>query len=122
MPTALFCSHAEDLKLYDPKVHNGLIFDDMNFQHWPRESQIHLVDYEHTRSIHCRYANARILAQTSKIFTTNLKSWMMLNTADEAIRRRTTCWDCSGTPGNLNIVVEYISNIFDVTKNLQNSE
>jgi len=68
---ALLISHMDDLKLFSNQIHNGLIFDDMNFTHLPLQAQIHLVDFDQPRSIHVRYTCAHIPAETHKIFTCN---------------------------------------------------
>lgn len=87
LPTALFVSHLDQLKSYDPTNNDGIIFDDMSFKHFPREAQIHLVDIEQDRSIHCRHTCAWIPAWTKKIFLSNLEE-IFLN--DPAINRRLT--------------------------------
>ncbi len=81
----LFCTHMDDLLDFDE--HDGIIFDDMSISHMPRTAQIHLVDQDNPRSIHCRYARAQIPAGTKKIFTCNE---MCMNIYDEAISRRVT--------------------------------
>lgn len=81
----LFVSHIDDLRKFRSGYHIAILFDDVNFTHWPRESQIHLVDFDDTRSIHVRYATATIPAKTYRIFTANI---MPVNGDDEAIRRR----------------------------------
>lgn len=68
---ALWVSHPEELRFFDPQLHKAILFDDMSFTHTPITSQIHLTDYDNPRTIHCRYYNARIPAQTQKIFTCN---------------------------------------------------
>lgn len=86
--TCLFVSHVDELTNYKPDVHQSLCFDDMDFKHTPRTSQIHLVDQDNPRSIHCRYTPARIPAQTKKIFTTNEVDGYCVDLSDPAIRRR----------------------------------
>lgn len=81
----LVCSNIDDLKRFDPKLHEGIIFDDMDFRHYPRTSQIHLVDQDENRTIHNRFTDALIPAGTKKIFTCNE---MCLNLGDAAINRR----------------------------------
>lgn len=81
-------SHIDDLLKFDPKKHEGIIFDDMDFKHVPRTAQIHLVDTDFERSIHCRYACARIPAKTKKIFTTNEFNGGIFLINDPAIARR----------------------------------
>lgn len=103
------CSHVEDIRTYNPKVHSGLIFDDMNFIHWPRESRIHLTDTKYRRTIHCRYKNCSIPAGTPRIFTTNLLPMAMLTSGDPAIIRRCTSWFVERDPrtGRITIKVEF---------------
>lgn len=83
---ALFVTHMDDLLRFNSDQHDGIIFDDMDFQHMPRNCQIHLVDWDQDRSLHCRYSVARIPKHTMKLFTGN--SYMF--TDDAAIRRRVT--------------------------------
>jgi hypothetical protein len=88
LPNALIISHIDDLRKYSSGEYDGIIFDDMSFNHMPRESQIHLTDIDFDRSIHCRYQTALIPANTKKIFTTNnFNGNIFLD--DPAIRRRT---------------------------------
>lgn len=79
----LFVTHIDDLKLFNNN-HDGIIFDDISFKHWPRESQISIVDHEQPRSIHIRYGVVRIPANTKKIFTSNVNIF----DEDDAIQRR----------------------------------
>lgn len=88
----LLVSHIDDLKSLNGG-HDGIVFDDVDFTHYPRTAQIHLVDWEQTRSIHCRYGNATIPMHTCKIFTCNYDC-LPVNINEEAINRRlivTTC-------------------------------
>lgn len=80
---ALWVTHIDDLKKLT-KMHKSIIFDDMDFSHWPRTTQISIVDQERTRSIHVRYGTTVIPAWTPKIFTGNQPMF----THDEAINRR----------------------------------
>ncbi|ALE29578.1 replication associated protein [Lake Sarah-associated circular virus-3] len=83
------CSHIDDLKHYDETTHDGIVFDDMSFFHLPRESVIHLCDFDLDRSIHCRHHCALIPAGTRKVFTSN-KRFEEVFPPDEhgAIKRR----------------------------------
>lgn len=81
---ALFVSSADDLRHLRPE-HKAIIFDDCNFNHWPRESQIHLVDRYEPRSIRIRYTNALLPQGILRIFTANTDPILL---SDEAIRRR----------------------------------
>lgn len=90
LPNALLISHLDDLALYEGGDYDGLIFDDMSFNHIPREGQIHLVDIDEFRSIHIRYKTAGIPANTKKIFTTNIHGGECVLLNDPAITRRTT--------------------------------
>ena len=83
---ALFVTHMDDLLRFNNDAHDGIIFDDMDFRHMPRNAQIHLTDWNQDRSLHCRYSVARIPKHTKKIFTCNEYCF----TDDAAIRRRVT--------------------------------
>ena len=80
----LLVTHIDDL-LNLQQDNDGIVFDDMDFTHWHRTHQIHILDYDNTRSIHCRYRTASIPKHTFKIFTGNK---MMFNWGDDAIWRR----------------------------------
>lgn len=69
----LLVSQIDDLQLLEEGGYDGIVFDDMRFDHWPAEAVIHLLDIECSRSIHNRYVNAFIPAGTKKIFTSNLE-------------------------------------------------
>lgn len=86
----LLVSHIDDLKAFNPDIHDGIVFDDMNFTHIPRTAQIHLLDIDQPRSIHIRYSTCTIPANTKKIFTTNEEGAFIFNLEDEAIKRRVT--------------------------------
>lgn len=66
----LLVKEIDDLKKLTSK-HDGIVFDDMSFKHWPAESVIHLLDIETSSSIHCRNTNARIPKGMKRIFTHN---------------------------------------------------
>lgn len=66
----LLISHIDDLKNLRPH-HNGLVFDDMSFQHWPPQSCIHLLDLELPRSINVKYGTVTIPSLLPRIFTSN---------------------------------------------------
>lgn len=80
---AMVVTHVDDLKHISADT-KCLIFDDMDFKHIPRTSQIHLVDFDLARSVHIRYVLARIPAGMHKIFTCNEFPFI----EDQAIRRR----------------------------------
>jgi len=88
LPNALFVSHIDDLLNYDQGAHDGIIFDDMSILHMPREAQIHIMDVEQPRSIHCRYQTANIPAGTKKIWTTNNDGGFIYLQGDAALERR----------------------------------
>lgn len=89
----LMVSHVDELSKFDGSVHDGIVFDDMEFLHYPRSSTIHLIDTDHGRPIHIRYACAWIPAETKKIFTTNRVGGTIFvgQYQDEAIDRRIRC-------------------------------
>lgn len=66
----LFVTHIDTLKGLSVD-HDGIVFDDMSFKHWPIEAVIHLLDYDLPRDINVRYGTVHIPAHTNKIFTHN---------------------------------------------------
>lgn len=85
----LMVSHMDDLQSFDPLRHEGILFDDMDFNHYPISAQIHLCDVAMTRSIHCRFFNAVIPSGTKRIFTTNVQSGLIFNMdANFGVKRR----------------------------------
>lgn len=87
-PTPLLVTHLDDLKWWDPEIYSGIIYDEANLKHLPRETQIHHVDTEETRSVHARYCPALLTAGRQVIFTSNLSPDQILEWHDPAIKRR----------------------------------
>lgn len=83
---ALFVRHLDTLREFRNGYHKSIIFDDMSFQHLPRQAQIHLVDRYHAQQIHVRYAVVNLPANIPKIFLSNDSIF----TYDQAIFRRLT--------------------------------
>lgn len=81
---ALLVSHIDDLKEFNPSIHKSIIFDDMDFRHWPDRAQVHLLDWHHTRSINVKHSKAQIPKETPKLFTCNYVPFADL----EEIKRR----------------------------------
>lgn len=67
----LLIRHIDQLKDFNPNDYDGLVFDDMSFNHWPPEANIHLFDLENDSHINCRYNTGFIPAGFHRIFTTN---------------------------------------------------
>lgn len=82
----LMVRHKDDLGTFERGVHDGIIFDDMCFAHWPRTTQIHITDMDQPSSIDIKYGRATIPAYTPKIFTTN--NLELFDLSDPAIARR----------------------------------
>jgi len=83
----LIVSHIDDLKRYNKFEHDGLVFDDFKADHWPTTCQIHLVDWNHGRSINVKCATAYIPARTKKIFTCNEYPFSYHPAIERRIRR-----------------------------------
>lgn len=67
----LLVSHLEDLKLYRPDRHDGIVFDDMSFTSLSPQVAIHLLDWEMPRTFNVKHGSVTIHAETRKIFTSN---------------------------------------------------
>lgn len=87
----LLVSHMDDLKKLQSS-NDGIVFDDMSFDHIPPRSVIHLLDNDCERSLHVRYGTVTIPARTKKIFTSNTDNPFYKDEIDnelkEAIKRR----------------------------------
>lgn len=85
----LLVSNTEELKGFRRLEHDAIIFDDVSVTHWPRNSQLHLVDCEVHRGINVKGTHIIIPAFTKKVFTANPEHYPF-NTGDPAISRRLT--------------------------------
>lgn len=63
--------HMGKLKDYDPDVHDGIVFDDMTFAHYPREPRIHLLGVEDEADLNVKHGHVTIPAGVPRIFVTN---------------------------------------------------
>lgn len=88
----LLVRHLDKLDSFDSIIHDGIVFDDMSFNHLPPTSVIHLLDQDFPSDIHIRYKIVHIPAHTKKIFTHNsFNPFYNLNVdlrQQEAIERR----------------------------------
>lgn len=96
---SLFVSDKDDLKEFRPGYHKSIIFDDWQLEctdgtwkSWPVTAQIHLVDFDNSRSIRCRYISARIPTGVFKCFTCNEGRYPL--SRDSAVQRRVYNFDC----------------------------
>lgn len=71
LPKHLRVTHPDKLKQFDDNIHDGIIFDDQAYGHWPRESVIHLMDIEEDADINVKNSMVTIPAGTPRIFITN---------------------------------------------------
>lgn len=80
-------SDIEDLRdLYNPNFHDGIVFDDCDFRHWPRTAQIHLLDIKFPRTLRMRNTNWVRPKGVKMIFTHNPNEFPFVE--DPAIQRR----------------------------------
>jgi len=84
----LLVRHKDDL-LKITKAHDGIVFDDMDFTHWPRTAQIHITDFDFPSSIDVKFGTAVIPARMKRIFTCNYYPFQM----DASIERRVRVYD-----------------------------
>ena len=88
----LYVTHIDTLKKFDETYHEVILYDDVDFKHLPRTTQIHIAEPVIERQIHCRHSCADIPYGITSIFTTNYFPF----TEDEAILRRVlTKYPCS---------------------------
>lgn len=86
----LLVRHAGQLK--NLAGHDGLVFDDFNVGHWPREAAIHLTDIENHSGINVKHGHVVIPAGMPRIFTSN--TWIWPHDKTGAIKRRVFCVKC----------------------------
>lgn len=67
---ALLVSHMDDLKKLR-KDHKCIVFDDVDFKHWPSRAQIHILDWHLPRTINVKHGAIEIPKHMPKIFTCN---------------------------------------------------
>lgn len=89
LPKALFVRHVDVLKELDyPHKHDGIIFDDMSFKHWPADPQKHITDTSHRSDINVKHAHVKIPKGCPRIVTSNNIPGDVFNILDPAIERR----------------------------------
>lgn len=93
--SALFVTHIDILFSFNPEIHDGIVFDDISFRHYPIDTRKHITDMYQSSDIHIRYRTAHIPAYTPRIFTCNKEDIFFNDFPDEeeeihkdAIRRR----------------------------------
>lgn len=67
----LVVSTRDSLRHFRRDLHDGIVFDDIDFSTWEREELIHLFDWDIERTIRCRYSDATIPRFTKKVVTSN---------------------------------------------------
>lgn len=67
----LLAKHVDTLRAFRPGYHKSILFDDCDFKHFPRPTQLMLCDYENQVQIHCRYGVAYIPAHIPRVFLCN---------------------------------------------------
>lgn len=85
----LYVTHIDKLKNYNGE--DFLIFDDMSFNHLPRETAIHLAEVKNSSDIHCRHSPAYLPPGVGRIFTSNSYDIWPLDEFG-AISRRIQIW------------------------------
>lgn len=71
----LVVRYIDKLKKLDLGHHDGIVFDDMSFSHWPRESVLSLFDMEEDADVNVKNSMVTIPAGFPRIFTTNRCMW-----------------------------------------------
>lgn len=66
----LLVRHLDELANFSTE-NDGIVFDDLEFNHCPFSQVMNLLDYEYDGQVHIRYETAIIPAKTKRIFTSN---------------------------------------------------
>lgn len=70
----LLVKHIDTLKCFRSGYHQSILFDDCDFKHYPRTTQLQLCDFENQCQIHVRYGVATIPPRVPRLFLCNLGS------------------------------------------------
>lgn len=73
---SLYVRHMDTLLKYKPESHKSIIFDDMCFQHLPRETQLQVVDLRNQIQVHVRYSVAIIPPNVPRVFLSNTEIFL----------------------------------------------
>lgn len=82
----LLVRHTDQLKSIGSQDYDGLIFDDFNVSHWPREAVIHLLDIENPSGINVKHGHVILPKGIPRVFTSNVPIFKYDDTG--AIKRR----------------------------------
>lgn len=87
----LWVKHIDDLGNFSKYDHDGIVFDDLNFEH--RFDALNLVEMEFPTAIHIRYTVAYLPKGTKRIFTFNSENlFKVLPEQESALARRLTVY------------------------------
>lgn len=75
----LVVRHMDKLKQFDPLRHDGIIFDDMSFAHYPRECVLALMDMDDDADINVKNSMITIPAGHARVFCTNREMYSTQN-------------------------------------------
>lgn len=67
----LLVKHVDTLRCYRSGYHASILFDDIEFKHMPRATQLQLCDFENQCQVHVRYGVAVIPAHVPRLFLCN---------------------------------------------------
>lgn len=84
----LIVRHMDKLKQFDELIHDGIIFDDINLSHYPREPVISILDIEEDSDINVKCGMITLPPFTPRVITTNRQVRDIFPCFDKAIRRR----------------------------------
>jgi len=67
----LLVKHIDTLRCFRKSYHKSIFFDDCDFKHMPRATQLQICDYENQLQVHVRYGVANIPARVPRLFCCN---------------------------------------------------
>jgi len=86
----LFCRSTETLKDYNPILHSGIIFDDLEMDECTRQGRVHLLDVENASQIRILYGTSTLMPKTHRIFTSNVPQDFIRGEQSGELSRRVT--------------------------------
>lgn len=67
----LLVKHIDTLRQFRPGHHVSILFDDCDFKHMPRSTQLQICDFENQCQVHVRYGVAIIPSRVPRLFLCN---------------------------------------------------
>lgn len=83
------CTHTDGLSKFNPKVHDGIVFDDVYFDKRAADFRLHITGVQDDAMLNVKYGNVLLKAGTPRIFVAN--KWPFGYPIPDELKRRLHC-------------------------------